>query len=196
MVDDKQDRRIQRTRQLLRSALVELMKEKGFDAITIQDVTDRANVGRTTFYLHYSSKEDLLLDHHAELQTQFQLTIMSYEQLFSDVPQPEMVTLLNLLAENRPMYYAISAAKDAEFILRGVKAQMAAHLIESLKVNLPDREPAIPLDVLAEYIVGARLSLIHWWVMNRNPYTALQLATILHQLQRAAIMDAYQMRQL
>ena len=54
------DRRIQRTRHLLRDALFALITERGYEAITIQDITERANLGRTTFYLHYRDKEELL----------------------------------------------------------------------------------------------------------------------------------------
>src|SRR5579863_8113421 len=57
----KQDRRIERTRQLLRQALFSLVQEKGFDAVTVQDIIDRANVGRSTFYVHFVDKEDLLV---------------------------------------------------------------------------------------------------------------------------------------
>ena len=62
LVKSKTDRRIQRTRQSLRTALLELIKEKGYDAISIEEITERANVGRATFYLHYKDKEDLLLE--------------------------------------------------------------------------------------------------------------------------------------
>ncbi|HEU4552123.1 MAG TPA: TetR/AcrR family transcriptional regulator [Chitinophaga sp.] len=55
------DRRTQKTRQYLAGALKELIVEKGYDAITIQDIIDRANVGRSTFYSHYESKEELLI---------------------------------------------------------------------------------------------------------------------------------------
>ena len=54
----KTDRRVQRTRELLQKALIALISERRYDAITIQDIVDRANVGRTTFYLHYSSKDE------------------------------------------------------------------------------------------------------------------------------------------
>jgi AcrR family transcriptional regulator len=56
----RQDRRIQRTQQLLEAALLSLIKEKEFDAISVQEIIDRANVGRATFYTHYDNKEDLL----------------------------------------------------------------------------------------------------------------------------------------
>ncbi len=54
----KIDRRVQRTRELLQKALIELIGERKYDALTIEDIAHRANVGRTTFYLHYRSKDD------------------------------------------------------------------------------------------------------------------------------------------
>ena len=56
----KVDRRIQRTRQLLDNALIELILEKEYDKITVQNIIDQANVGRSTFYAHYLDKDDLL----------------------------------------------------------------------------------------------------------------------------------------
>src|SRR5664279_2433284 len=56
----KRDRRIERTRQLLSKALMDLIVERGYESITIQDITDRANVSRTTFYLHFKDKDELL----------------------------------------------------------------------------------------------------------------------------------------
>ena len=66
-IKNKTDRRIQRTRQSLRTALLELIKEKDYDAISIEEITERANVGRATFYLHYKDKEDLLLEEFSEM---------------------------------------------------------------------------------------------------------------------------------
>ncbi len=60
MAEARQDRRIQKTRLSLRTAMVSLIREKGFEALTVQDIIDRANVGRSTFYTHFKSKEDLL----------------------------------------------------------------------------------------------------------------------------------------
>ena len=67
----KTDRRVQRTRELLESALIELIGERGYDAITIQDIVDRANVGRTTFYMHYSGKEKLFMSCHEGILSEF-----------------------------------------------------------------------------------------------------------------------------
>src|SRR5688572_15174255 len=67
LTKNKIDRRIQRTRQSLRTALLELIKKKGYDAISIEEITECANVGRATFYLHYKDKEDLLLEEFSEM---------------------------------------------------------------------------------------------------------------------------------
>jgi AcrR family transcriptional regulator len=69
----KIDRRKARTRQLLRDALMALIVEKGYEAISIQDIVDRANVARPTFYLHFKDKEELLFTSLVEI----------YEELFS-----------------------------------------------------------------------------------------------------------------
>ena len=53
------DRRVLRTRAVLRDALITLVGESGWDAITVQDICDRAKVGRSTFYMHFADKEDL-----------------------------------------------------------------------------------------------------------------------------------------
>ena len=62
MQEPKQDRRVNRTRRLLRESLMKLVAEKGYDSVTIEDITETAELGRTTFYLHYRDKEELLLE--------------------------------------------------------------------------------------------------------------------------------------
>src|SRR5262245_23906227 len=60
--DKRTDRRVERTRQSLSEALILLIREKGYEALTVQDIIDRANVGRSTFYAHFGDKDDLLVN--------------------------------------------------------------------------------------------------------------------------------------
>ncbi len=85
----KIDRRVQRTRQLLRDALMALIVEKGYDAISVQDITDHANVARPTFYLHYKDKEELLLSSVQEIYDDLAQNhpVVSYE----DVPKEDLI---------------------------------------------------------------------------------------------------------
>src|SRR5579864_499085 len=73
----KIDRRVQRTHTLLRDALMALIEERGYEPILIQDITDRANVSRTTFYLHFRDKDDLLFT--------------TMEELYDDLVEKSMV---------------------------------------------------------------------------------------------------------
>src|SRR5438132_11824277 len=68
MVKRATDRRVQRTRQLLQDALISMMVEKGYEATTVQDIIDRANVGRATFYAHFADKETLLASRLEDLR--------------------------------------------------------------------------------------------------------------------------------
>src|SRR5687767_3562998 len=61
------DRRVRRTRRLVQQALVELILEKGYDAVTVTDIIDRADVGRSTFYAHFTDKQDVLFSNLDEL---------------------------------------------------------------------------------------------------------------------------------
>src|SRR2546430_13862143 len=85
--DKKVDRRIRRTRDRLGDALLELVKEKGFDAVTVQEVLDRAQVGRSTFYAHYRDKDDLFFSDLEEfLEAMGSLIDRSGEQSRRGVP--------------------------------------------------------------------------------------------------------------
>lgn len=191
MTEDKLDRRVQRTRTLLRNALMQLLRQKSYDAITIEDITERANLGRTTFYLHYQSKDDLLLDHHTEFTAELNLDKLNREQLLGNEPQPELVDFLQQLYAGKAMYQAFTQAKDADIIMGNIRRQMVDNFQESLMDAFPDIVPDPPADILTQYLVGAQLRLIDWWINTRTAYTAEQIAAILHQLQTAAVQNAY-----
>ena len=185
------DRRVQRTRRSLQDALGQLFREKGYDAITVQDILDRANVGRATFYAHYQNKEDLFLAHHQEFNEALGLRRWTSEQLLAPDPPERLITFLDLLNQNRSTYHVIANSRDANRIWRAMKAFIVANLADSLRSAFGDVTPHIPLDALTEYIASAQLGLIGWWMEQRIPYTPQRMGEILHQLQRGAIQDAF-----
>src|SRR5690349_22765699 len=88
-------RQVQRTRQHLEEACIALILEKGYEAVTIQDILDRANVGRSTFYVHYRDKEDLLMSRFQALQQAFEehaRILFEYES-FDKVDQKAITNL-------------------------------------------------------------------------------------------------------
>ena len=79
MAAQKEDRRIRRTKRLLRQALAELMNEKDFKDITVKEITDRADLNRGTFYFHYTDTYDLREKIEDELVQEFQEVLSSYQ---------------------------------------------------------------------------------------------------------------------
>lgn len=192
MSDEKIDRRVRRTRELLKNALMQLIEEKGYDVVTIQDVADRANVGRTTFYSHYQSKDDLLLDHYADFASHLIEESLTYDDLMGDDPSAEMVRFLQTLAqEGKAIYTTITRGRDAEFIIRGAHLQMTRNLTASLQAAFPGAEPNYPPDLLVNYIVRAQHALIDWWLTGRADHSVEDVARLLHHMRRSAIQEAY-----
>ncbi len=97
MPGPKPDRRIQRTRQLLHEALITLILEKGYDAITVQDILERANLGRSTFYAHYQDKEALLLSGFQEL---FDATAPDFTPYYAELRKRRDLAANETIAED------------------------------------------------------------------------------------------------
>jgi AcrR family transcriptional regulator len=190
----KTDRRAERTRELLQKALIELVGERGYDAITIQDIVDRANIGRTTFYLHYKSKDELFMSCHVSIIGKFHigpLHPMSREELLSPEIPLEMASAYRHLEKGRALLYPIFQGKDSQLILRQIRERSAREIEANLRAVFVEADSAIPLDMLANYVAGAQIALMQWWLEKRRPHTPDELTRTLHLLQRSAIRDAF-----
>ncbi len=192
----KMDRRTKRTRERLQKALIELIGERGYDIITIQDIVDRADVGRTTFYLHYSSKDELFMSCHQAIVTQFHsgplyLHPRSREELLSPQAPAEMTATYRHFKDAWGRLDPIFQSKDGALILRQIRDASARTIEANLRAAFAEADSAIPFEVLANYLAGAQLALMQWWLEKRRPHTPETLAHAIHRLQRAAIREAF-----
>jgi AcrR family transcriptional regulator len=191
----KTDRRVQRTRELLQKTLFELISERGYDAITIQDIVDRANIGRTTFYVHYNSKDELFMSCHAAIVSEFHsLHPRAREELLSHEAPPGMISAYRHLLDARALLFPIFLGKDGPLILRRIRDRSAQEIEVSLRSAFVEADSKIPFDLLANYLAGAQIALVQWWLEKRQPHRPENLAHTFHRLQRAAIRDAFGLR--
>ncbi|MEP7359765.1 MAG: TetR/AcrR family transcriptional regulator, partial [Anaerolineales bacterium] len=166
----------------------------GYEAITIQDIVDRAQIGRTTFYLHYRSKDELFLHCHEAVIEQFQIgpdASGSREDLLAPTAPPGMIAAYHHLAEARAHLSPILRGKDGLLLLRLMRDRTAQAIETSLQQAFVEVDSSIPVGVLANYLAGAQVTLMQWWLEKRRPYSPDQLAQAFHRLQRAAIQDAF-----
>jgi AcrR family transcriptional regulator len=185
------DRRIQRTRQLLQDALLALILEKGYDAITVQDVIDRANVGRSTFYAHFQDKEDLLLSGFDRLRTQFEEHLMGQSPNNAS-PWSFSLSMFQHAQSQRPLYKALAGRQGSNVALAHIQNYLFVYLSDHLKRQLSKRKKDIPPEILAHYIASSFISLLTWWLDNNSPYSAEQMNDFYRQLVQpgvAAIMQ-------
>ncbi len=167
----KRDRRITRTRALLRSALMELILETGYESITIQDITDRANLGRATFYMHYKDKEDLLL---TSMREGYQALVEQIDNVHSTFDDPfPLRVVFDYAAANRDLFLVIlyGAGKTIAYQqARDFIADRARMLIQD--IISPSR---VPLEVASIYYAGALVSILVWWLEQGMPYTSQKM---------------------
>jgi AcrR family transcriptional regulator len=158
------DRRVRRTRELLSRALLELTLEKGYQRVTVQDILDRADIGRSTFYAHYQSKDDLLLSGYDELRAAF---AEEAERDPGELLSPARA-LLRFVDGRRALYEAIVLTH--ELVARPVRSHLETVFLDHLRPRLRVTEPE--LTMTTAFVVNALTGLIAWWVGNKSPLTA------------------------
>lgn len=178
----KPDRRVQRTRGLLRDALVSLILEKGYQKITVQDLIDRANVGRSTFYSHYRDKEDLLFSGFDELAHDLHRHTLSPQATEDD--REHLLHSLEFFIHadnNKELYMAMIESGGGEQLLEIGRQHMQNH-IEAHLIHYPSVGKDIPLAVITNFLAGSLLSMIIWWLEGKKPYTPEEMDDMFNAL--------------
>lgn len=180
----KLDRRVRRTRDTLGDALIELMQEKDFASITVQDVLDRAGVGRSTFYAHYRDKNDLFL---SDVEDFFE---MMSTWLTRKKASPQRVApvheLFAHIAESREMIASFSAAGKLDDILELGQGFFARSIEERLIMAGVEMQPML-LKARAHALAGAMISLLNWWLDHGQAASPEEMDAHFHQMVWAGI---------
>ena len=165
------DRRVERTRQSLQNALSELILEKGYEKTTVQDVIDRANVGRSTFYAHFESLEQLLLSGFEPLRAQFEDFLSGAE---FDHESPWALSLT--------MFQQVQKQKGGYITLTHIQKFLYGYLLDHLKMGMTKRNKNVPPELLAHYVASSFIALMTWWIDNEYPLSAEKMNEIYRQL--------------
>ncbi len=189
---EKLDRRVQRTRQLLRDALLALILERGYDLLTIQDITDRANLGRATFYVHYGSKDELLMnslekiyDGLVERMGQIPLTA---QPTVNELP---VQAVFEHAAQNRDLYRVMLSGEGPRGLERRMRVYIAGVVKKRFDSFFATRTPPIPIDLMAYHVAGSLTALIGWWLDSGTAYSAEYMAQTFNQLMRQGLLPQF-----
>lgn len=178
----KPDRRIQRTRQLLQESIISLILDKGYRKITVQDIIDRANVGRSTFYSHFRDKEDLLISSFEELALDLHRHIPPATS--NDLNQEHLIHSLAFFAHahnNREVYMALIESGGSDKLLQLTQEYIQDHIKAHLD-QFPTIDKEIPLPVITNFLAGSLLTMIIWWLEQKIPYTSQEMDVMFNAL--------------
>lgn len=179
-----QDRRIRRTQKLLGEALIAVALEKGYKNITIQDVTERADIGYRTFFRHYNGLDELYLD----------LTRERLDELYEvlDLPKADKdiagsialfrnagETIFRHIQENQENFCLLLLDDSLRFILEPV-IKMAREKTEISFSSLSEKNISIP--IAANHIIASSFALIRWWLENDMPHPPERMGEIFADL--------------
>ena len=167
------DRRVQRTRQILLDALIGLILEKEFETITVQEIIDRANVGRATFYSHFRDKDDLLASGFESLKDVFEDFHYSSSAETSD--WNFSLALFQHAEEQRSVFKALFGKQAGALILSRIQKALTVILKQHFQEMFKNKPQAVPLDVFVQYLVSAFLGLLTWWLTTDAAETAVQM---------------------
>jgi AcrR family transcriptional regulator len=195
MKEKKEDRRVGRTRRLMHEALMSLIVEKGYEAITVQDILDRADVGRSTFYAHYRDKDELLLSSFEYLRTLFEQQQQALFDSRRTGKEHEVNFILELFrhtGQHHKLYKAIAGKQSGEMILKYLHCYLYTMLIGPLTELIRNKKsPSVPMEITTHHLVSSLLSLITWWLDNNMPYSAERMDEMFRTLTAPAIEAAF-----
>jgi AcrR family transcriptional regulator len=183
---EKTDRRIRRTTKLLTDSLVTLALEHGYDAVTIKDITDHADLSYSTFFRRYPDKDALFMKILENI-------IQEMGALVDHKQSPELggTVLFRHVADNPQLYRVLLGGLNSSAMVQKVQ-QMVAESI--LTTTSTDSNTEIPPEIAANHVAASALALLKWWLDHDMPYPpermgAVYAALIIQPAQRAGIMS-------
>jgi len=181
----EKDRRIQKTQKLLHEALGSLIREKPYEEIVVKEILDRANVGRSTFYMHFRDKDELLTSVLHEM-----LRTAQTAQILTSSKKPEGIMHFSL-----PLFEHIHRQRHMGHAQMGVKGWTVVHqhLRNVLALLVADDESwmaqtrrkgrnTVPRDLFAQHVASTFVLVLNWWVETKSPLAPKEINEIFRLL--------------
>jgi AcrR family transcriptional regulator len=177
-------RRMQTRNQLIRTTL-QLVLEKGYDSITIQEITDRADLGRGTFYIHFRDKADVVWAAIQDMMREMEQE--AHKQFDRRMPQVEYYALRNIFRlgqNNRDLYRVVFGGQGSAMLAGRAQDLLAKILLYDIQHAPGPRnsEFHVPDEMLAQMLTGLITRLLFWWLETTNKYSAEQMAALTYKM--------------
>lgn len=183
------ERRKTRTRAALKAAVVAVVQVKGYAAATIDDIVARADVGRGTFYLHFTDKEDALW---AVIREEIDALHVELNRVYdrarvSDLPFYSYLEMFAYVQRHWDLYQVLLATGGEHLLTHRLQGHVAAEVVREIRAGAYPETRGVPAEVAAQFVTGAFARLTAWWFEQRNPASPVEMAamffTLMHHRQ-------------
>lgn len=165
------DRRVVRTEQLIRGAMLTLVREKGFERLTVQEIIDRANVGRATFYAHFDNKDDLLASGFEDLQASLRARQQEAQARGRSIDERVLAYSQEMFAhanEYREVFRAMAGRKSGAAVQRILHKLLADLIRDDVKRTVTGGgSGGVPAEAMVQFLAGGMMGLLLWWLDGR-----------------------------
>lgn len=160
------DRRVKRTRRALGEALIALMTERGWDEIGVQDICDRADVGRSTFYMHFTAKEALLASGFGDLRQELRSRRPAAGSKDGRAAPLHFARgMIEHVHENQRLFRAVVGKRSGYVVQRHFRELVIGLVEEDLAGYAA---PGWRREAAAHCLAGALVELLTWWLQGRR----------------------------
>jgi AcrR family transcriptional regulator len=182
------DLRVKRTQKMIAEAFIKLVGEKGYEALTIQDIADEAMINRATFYAHFKDKQDLY-DQMLDNFIQTFAGVIDDEKVFTKrtlhIKRVEKILTLfyeRMKSENYSMFSLFDASSNEVLQKKfsEIFQDKYQNLFKHLRITENDLE--VPVDFVIEYMIGIFTSTLRWWMNTHSDMSAEQMAKLVVKL--------------
>jgi AcrR family transcriptional regulator len=162
------DRRVGKTRRALKEALTDMILEKGYESITVQDVIDRADVGRSTFYAHFLDKDDLLMAILGDLEMPAPDTT-SWQA--DDPAFGWTLELFRHFGSGKRLFKAVSSSQSGALARRETTARLERLVQAELsRLQAARKLDALKIEIVVRFLVGTFIGFMDWWMREENEH--------------------------
>jgi AcrR family transcriptional regulator len=171
---------------LLQQALTSLTLKKGYEAITVEDICEAANVGRSTFYAYYTSKDDLKrssLDHLRRQLLDHQQHVLGASENASNRSLAFSLPMFEHARDHIDLYRALVGNRGGAVALGTIRQILSDLVRDELRANAgTNRNRAIPRELVVHYVVGAYMAVLTWWLDGGAKLPPHQMDAVFRQL--------------
>jgi AcrR family transcriptional regulator len=185
------DPRVQRSRQWMKTALLELINEKSYEKISVTDITDRAGLSRPTFYLHYSSKDEILMDH---LDTIFDPIMEEFHELRQniEIDQPGSIAMTKMfegIFDQIDIFRTVWQAGAEKLLIQRMYQRNLIYLKDLAQRCEMEITPEI-LELSAHFMAGAFVGIIINWLQEECPHPPEKMGEFITEATRSLLRTA------